>query len=107
MRPSGRQAGLETSPSKSNGLARTLKPGRDSGRPFDVEARLRRADGEATSTIASFIVATGLFGLVYKIIPDVDVEWRDVTLGALMTSLLFNVGKLLVGIYLGKTSLAS
>jgi membrane protein len=62
---------------------------------------------QATSTIASFIVATGLFGLVYKIIPDVDVEWRDVTLGALMTSLLFNVGKLLVGIYLGKTSLAS
>src|SRR5207247_3305095 len=42
-----------------------------------------------------------------KIVPDVDLEWRDVALGALITSLLFNSGKLLVGMYLGKTSLAS
>jgi membrane protein len=62
---------------------------------------------QATSTIASLIVATGLFGLVYKIMPDVDLEWRDVLLGALITSLLFNTGKLVVGMYLGKTSLAS
>jgi membrane protein len=55
----------------------------------------------------SFIVATGLFGLVYKILPDVDLEWRDVILGSLVTSLLFNIGKLLVGLYLGKTSFAS
>jgi membrane protein len=62
---------------------------------------------QTTSTIASLIVATGLFGLVYKIVPDVDLEWRDVALGAFITSLLFNTGKLLVGMYLGKTSLAS
>jgi membrane protein len=48
-----------------------------------------------------------LFGLVYKIVPDVDIEWRDVAYGSLLTSLLFKVGKLLVGIYLGKTGLAS
>lgn len=40
-----------------------------------------------------FIVVTGLFGLVYKIMPDVDLEWRDVTLRALITSLLFNSRK--------------
>src|SRR4029077_18813497 len=62
---------------------------------------------QATSTIASFIVAAGLFGLVYKIMPDVDLEWRDVALGSVITSLLFNTGKLAVGLYLGKTSLAS
>ena len=62
---------------------------------------------QITSTIVSFIVAAGLFSLVYKIVPDVDLEWRDVALGSVMTSLLFNAGKLLVGIYLGKTGLAS
>jgi membrane protein len=62
---------------------------------------------QAVSTIASFIVAAGLFGLVYKILPDVDLEWRDVILGSLITSLLFNTGKLVVGIYLGKTGVAS
>jgi len=62
---------------------------------------------QATSTIASFIVAAGLFSLVYKIVPDVDLEWRDVAFGSVITSFLFNAGKLLVGIYLGKTGLAS
>lgn len=63
--------------------------------------------GQATSTLASVIVATGLFALVFKILPDVDLEWRDVALGAFITSLLFNTGKFLVGMYLGKASFAS
>ena len=62
---------------------------------------------QAASVIASLIVATGLFGMVYKIVPDVDLEWRDVALGAFITSLLFNAGKFLVGMYLGKASFAS
>jgi membrane protein len=62
---------------------------------------------QIASTVASVIVATGLFGLVYKVMPDVDIEWRDVALGALVTSLLFNAGKMLVGMYLGRTTLAS
>jgi membrane protein len=62
---------------------------------------------QTTSTIASLVVAASLFGLVYKIIPDVDLEWRDVALGAFITSLLFNTGKLVVGMYLGKVSFAS
>jgi membrane protein len=39
--------------------------------------------------------------------PDIDLEWRDVVLGGLTTSILFNSGKLVVGYYLGKTNLAS
>jgi membrane protein len=62
---------------------------------------------QAASTFVSLLVATGLFALVYKILPDVDLEWRDVSLGAFITSLLFNAGKLVVGMYLGKTGLAS
>src|SRR5579872_4082239 len=62
---------------------------------------------QATSTIASLIVAASLFGLVYKVVPDVDLEWRDVALGAFITSLLFNTGKFLVGMYLGKAGFAS
>ena len=49
----------------------------------------------------------GLFAVVYKIMPDVRVEWRDVVLGGAVTSLLFTVGKLLLGLYLGRASFAS
>jgi len=62
---------------------------------------------QATSTVAFILVAAALFALIYKILPDIDLEWRDVVLGGLMTSLLFNAGKSLVGMYLGKTNLAS
>ena len=59
------------------------------------------------NTIVSFVVVTGLFGAVYKIVPDVDIEWRDVILGAAFTSLCFTIGNLLLGLYLGKTSFSS
>jgi membrane protein len=77
------------------------------GTALDGHFKFPEWTAQATSTIVSFIVAAVLFGLVYKIMPDVDLEWRDVALGSLMTSFLFNGGKLLVGIYLGKTGLAS
>src|SRR4029077_20978946 len=59
------------------------------------------------NTLLSFIVITGLFAAIYRIMPDVRIEWRDVALGAAVTSLLFTVGKLLIGLYLGKASFAS
>lgn len=59
------------------------------------------------NTLVSFIVITGLFAAIYRIMPDARIEWRDVALGAAVTSLLFTVGKLLIGLYLGKASLAS
>jgi membrane protein len=59
------------------------------------------------NTLVSFLVITGLFAAIYKIMPDVRIEWRDVLLGAAVTSLLFTLGKLLIGLYLGKASFAS
>jgi len=56
---------------------------------------------------ASFAVITFLFSMIYKILPDTHVEWRDVWLGAAVTSLLFSLGKLAIGLYLGKSSVAS
>lgn len=59
------------------------------------------------NALVSFIVITGLFAAIYKIMPDVRIEWRDVMLGGAATSLLFTLGKLILGIYLGKASIAS
>lgn len=57
--------------------------------------------------VISFVVITGLLGMMYKILPDAKIEWRDVWVGAAMTSLLFTVGKLLIGLYLGRSSVGS
>jgi membrane protein len=54
-----------------------------------------------------FGVTTVLFAMIYKIMPRVNIAWRDVWLGAAVTSLLFSVGKFLIGLYLGKSSVAS
>jgi membrane protein len=56
---------------------------------------------------SSFLVITVLFALLFKFLPDTEVAWRDVWLGALITSALFTVGKLLIGLYLGRSSVAS
>jgi membrane protein len=58
------------------------------------------------STLA-LVVATLLFGMIFKILPDVDLTWRDVAAGALVTALLFTVGKVLIGLYLGQSNIAS
>ena len=55
----------------------------------------------------SFGVTTVLFAMIYKIMPRVNIAWRDVWLGAAVTSLLFSIGKFLIGLYIGKTSVAS
>ena len=59
------------------------------------------------NSVASFIVISGLFAAIYKIMPDVRIEWRDVILGGAVTSLLFTLGKLILGFYLGRASYAS
>lgn len=55
----------------------------------------------------SFAVVTVLFALIFKVIPDAKVQWRDVWLGAAVTALLFAVGKQLLGVYLGKAAVGS
>jgi membrane protein len=57
--------------------------------------------------LVSFVAVTALFALMFKYVPAVHVAWRDVIVGAIGTSLLFTIGKLLLGIYLGKASVGS
>jgi membrane protein len=62
---------------------------------------------EALNFVISFVVITGSFALIFKLLPDVRIAWRDVWLGAAVTSLFFTVGKFLIGLYLGKIAVAS
>jgi membrane protein len=57
--------------------------------------------------LVSVVVIAGLFSAIYKVLPDIQIEWRDVILGGAVTSILFTIGKVALGIYLGKASFAS
>ena len=57
--------------------------------------------------VVSFGVITLLFALIFKVLPDVKIAWRDVWIGAIITALLFNGGKHLFGLYLGRSSVSS
>lgn len=57
--------------------------------------------------LVSFLVITVLFALVFKLLPDVTVSWKDVSIGAVFTAVLFMIGKLLIGIYIGRASIGS
>ena len=57
--------------------------------------------------LSSFLIITLLFAVIYKVMPAVRLEWRDVMLGGAVTSLLFTFGKLSLGIYLGKAGISS
>lgn len=62
---------------------------------------------ETLNFLLSFAVITFLFGLIFKFVPAVTVPWRDVVVGSVGTALLFTIGKLLLGLYLGKASITS
>jgi len=62
---------------------------------------------EVVNFVVSFAVVTGLFAAIYKLLPDVEIKWSDVWIGAAVTALLFTVGKLLIGLYLGNASIGS
>jgi membrane protein len=55
----------------------------------------------------SFLVITAVFAMIYKIVPSVRIDWKDVWIGAATTSLLFTVGKFLIGVYIGRSGIAS
>jgi membrane protein len=55
----------------------------------------------------SFVVITLLFAALYKYLPDAKIRWKDVWIGAIVTSLLFGLGKYLIGLYLGHSSTSS
>lgn len=62
---------------------------------------------EMLNFLVSFGIVTVLFAMIYKILPDANVAWRDVWMGAGIAAVLFEVGKLLFSFYLGKTGLSS
>jgi membrane protein len=62
---------------------------------------------QSMNFVFSFVVITLLFALMFKLIPDTIIPWRDVWMGAAVTSLLFTVGKVLIGFYLGHSALTS
>jgi len=62
---------------------------------------------QALTFIISFGFITLLFAAIYKILPDRRIEWHDVMIGAVVTALLFSVGKFLIGLYIGSSSTAS
>ena len=57
--------------------------------------------------VVSWLLFAVLFGAIYKVLPDRTLQWKDVIVGALMTSLLFNIGKALIGWYIGSSAVAS
>jgi membrane protein len=61
----------------------------------------------ALDICASFVLVTLLFAMIYKFLPDVRIQWRDVWVGAALTSILFTIGKLLIGLYLGRSGVSS
>lgn len=65
------------------------------------------AVGQVLNVAVSLAVVTGLFAMMFKLLPDARIAWRDVWVGALVTAVLFTVGKLLIGLYLGRAGLGS
>lgn len=57
-----------------------------------------------TNVVVSFAVITLLFAMIFKVLPDVKVRWRDVWIGAFTTAVLFTIGKLALGLYIGKST---
>jgi membrane protein len=57
--------------------------------------------------VVSFIVITVLFGVIFKVLPDVKIGWKDVRSGAIFTAVLFMLGRLVIGIYVGMSANSS
>jgi membrane protein len=62
---------------------------------------------QIVNLVISIGVITVLFALIFKFLPDAEIAWRDVWLGAFATAILFSLGKFLIGLYLGNSAVAS
>lgn len=74
--------------------ARALLPGTDFIWKFAVEG-------------VSFVILTLFFAVLFKVLPDAELKWRDMWVGAAVTALLFVIGKTLIGLYLSRSAVAS
>ena len=65
----------------------------------------------ALLSVLNFLISLAgiavLFALIFKFVPETEVHWRDVRLGAFFTAVLFTVGKTLIGLYIGRTGVGS
>ena len=61
---------------------------------------------QSLNTLVTLAILTLLFAMIFKFMPTTRVEWRDVWIGAAVTAVLFEIGKALIGLYLGKSGLA-
>ena len=77
------------------------------GKFFSRLLPLPAAMMEATNALLSFVVITFMFAVIYKLLPDVKIAWRNVWTGAAVTAVLFTIGKTLIGLYLGRSTVAS
>jgi membrane protein len=68
---------------------------------------VKMALGVTLNNIVAFVVATLLFAAMFKVLPDADIGWRDVWFGAIVTGLLFVIGKSVIALYLQSADLAS
>ena len=59
------------------------------------------------NAVISFVLIALMFGAIYKVLPDRNLEWRDVGVGAVVTAALFTLGKSLIGWYIGTSAVAS
>jgi len=62
---------------------------------------------EAVNVVVSLAVITALFAMIYKVLPDVQLGWRDVWIGGLVTAGLFTIGKSVIGLYIGASAFSS
>jgi membrane protein len=63
--------------------------------------------GHVLDVVVSFGFVTLLFAMIYKFVPDVQIQWKDVWIGAALTSILFTIGKFAIGLYLGSSGVTS
>lgn len=57
---------------------------------------------EVVNAVITFIVISSLFAIIFKFLPDVEIAWKDVRVGAIFTALLFTIGRFLIGLYIEK-----
>lgn len=62
---------------------------------------------EITEAVISLLVTGFLFSLIFKILPDAKIKWKDVLLGGFVTAIFFTLGKMGIGYYIGKSKMSS
>jgi len=59
---------------------------------------------EIINAVVTFVVIAALFGIIFKYLPDVEISWKDIRVGAIFTALLFTLGRFIIGIYIEKVA---